>query len=52
VEIQQFPRGFQDSVDTVTGIIDEISEDDSQALESVLFHVEEGFWVGLDYLLE
>ena len=41
VEVEQFPGGFQDHGNAVSGVGDEVAEDDSQALQSVLLHVEE-----------
>lgn len=52
VEVEQFPGRLEDGVDAVAGVVDEVAEDDGEALERVLLDVEEGLGVGLDDLLK
>ena len=52
VEVEELPGGLEDGVDAVAGVVDEVAEDDGEALEGVLLDVEEGFGVRLDDLLE
>jgi hypothetical protein len=40
VEVHKFPRGPEDHVDALSGIVQKVSEDNSQALQGISFDVE------------
>lgn len=50
--VHEFPSWPQDHGDAFSGVVDEVSEDDGQALQSIPLDVEELVCIRLDYLEE
>lgn len=52
VEVEELPGRLKDHVDALLWVMDEVSEDNSQAFEAVLLDIEEGSGVSLEDLEE
>ena len=52
MEVKKFPRRFKNLINALSWIIYEISENNCQALQSILLNVEKGLWIGLNNLQE
>ena len=50
MEIEELPGGFEDHVNAISGVVDEIPEDHCHAFKSISFDVKESFWVSLNNL--